>query len=207
VSAFPPPFRPMLATDGQLPVGRTGWVFEEKVDGYRTIAYKQGNAVALVSRNLRNLMPRFRGVGAAFAGLPADTLILDGEIARFDENLVSDLRYIKNEEQARVTDPIFVAFDCLLARGQDLRPQPLRVRRGVLERELAGAEGPILIARRLSDDARQAWAEVKTRGYEGLVAKDEASIYEPGKRTRSWLKVKYRIRQGWPEENLEHRRG
>ena len=198
----------MLAHDKLAPPwGKPGWVFEEKVDGYRTIAYKQGNAVALVSRNMRNLMPRFRDVGAALTELDAPTLILDGEIARFDQDFVSHLLYMRNEDRAIVTDPVFVAFDCLFARGRDLRDEPLRERRRVLERELEGAKGPIMMARRLDADWQKAWAEVKERGYEGLIAKQEDSIYEPGKRSNAWIKVKHRIRRGWPEEKIERRSG
>src|SRR5688572_33264499 len=119
MSSLPAPFEPMLVEDKLAPPwGKPGWVFEEKIDGWRTIAYKQGNGVALLSRNLRNLLPRFRGVGTAIAALDAPTLILDGEIARFDEKLVSHLLYMRNEDGAVVTEPIFVAFDCLFARSE-----------------------------------------------------------------------------------------
>src|SRR5215204_4537838 len=116
------------------------------------MAYKQGNAVALVSRNMRNLMPRFRKVGVAIAELDAPSLILDGEIARFDQDFVSHLLYMRNEDGAAVTDPVFVAFDCLFARGKDLRGKPLSERWRVLVRELEDAKGPIMIARRLDPD-------------------------------------------------------
>src|SRR5688572_8643717 len=98
VTAFPEPFLPMLATEGAPPFGRAGWVYEEKADGYRVIAYKQGRGVALISRRMRNLLPRFPAVAAAIAELAAPSLILDGEIARFDEDLVSHLGYLKNRQ-------------------------------------------------------------------------------------------------------------
>ena len=44
-------------------------------------------------------------------------------------------------------------------------------------------------------------------GWEGLIAKDPASIYEPGVRTRSWIKVKHKVRIGWPGEGIEYTRG
>jgi bifunctional non-homologous end joining protein LigD len=206
VPDFPALFPPMLATNGQPPFGRPGWVYEEKYDGWRAIAYKQGNGVALISRNMRNLLPRFPGIGRALAALAAPTLILDGEIAIFDEQLVSHLAYMKNEDGVRVTDACFVAFDCLFTRGKDLRDKPLKERRRALERVLARAESPIMIARRLDPSGPHAWQDVKRRGVEGLVAKDESSIYVPGQRTDRWIKVKHRIRQGWPEEKIERRR-
>jgi bifunctional non-homologous end joining protein LigD len=100
-----------------------------------------------------------------------------------------------------------VAFDCLFARGKDLMGQPLRRRRTALEREAGGAEGPIILARRLAPDGLEAWKEVVAHGWEGLIAKDPASIYEPGVRTRSWIKVKHKVRIGWPGEGTEYTRG
>jgi len=86
------------------------------------------------------------------------------------------------------TPPTLIAFDCLCAVGKDLRKRALRVRRNVLEEILEG-QHLVLPARRLADNAVQAWAQVVERGYEGLVGKGKASAYIEG-RTLSWLKVK-----------------
>ena len=81
-----------------------------------------------------------------------------------------------------------MAFDCLYCRGQDLRPRPLTTRRNVLE-DVLGRQDLVLPVRRLADDGLAAWQQVVERGYEGLVAKDPASLYVGG-RTLKWLKVK-----------------
>jgi ATP-dependent DNA ligase len=60
--------------------------------------------------------------------------------------------------------------------------------------------------RRLDSNGLDAWAQVVAKGWEGLVAKDEASPYVLGAHTRRWVKVKHRIRQGWPGEGVEYRR-
>ena len=87
-----------------------------------------------------------------------------------------------------------MAFDCLY-HGRDLRDRPLAYRREAIEDAVAGAES-IYSARRLPAHGLDAWAEVVERGYEGLVAKDESSLYEAGP-TRRWLKVK---QKGWTDE-------
>ena len=88
------------------------------------------------------------------------------------------------------TPPVFVAFDCLWRRGRDLRSLPLGERRLALEREVG--DGPLtLAARRLDADGLKAWQQVLDRGYEGLVAKDEDSLYVAS-HTTSWVKVKVR---------------
>jgi bifunctional non-homologous end joining protein LigD len=198
----------MLASEVKRPFHKPGWVYEEKYDGYRAVAYKNGGRVQLVSRNKKDLTHQFEEVAATVARLRSPTLVLDAEIAVFDENLVSHLGYLRAGpgEQLR-TPPVLIAFDCVYARGKELFREPLRRRRAVLEKELAGAEGPILIARRLAADGLEAWEEVKAHGWEGLVAKDSTSIYEPGVRTRNWIKVKYKVRVGWPGEGIEYTRG
>jgi bifunctional non-homologous end joining protein LigD len=210
VADFPKPFQPMLLSEVKAPFHKPGWIYEEKYDGYRVVAYKNGSHVQLISRNLKNLTKQFEEVAAAVARLRAPTLILDGEIAVFNESLISHLGYLRTSQsnaETLLTPPVLVAFDCVYALGKELFGEPLHRRRRVLEKELAKAEGPILVARRLAPDGFEAWEEVKSQGWEGLIAKNPDSIYEPGVRTRNWIKVKYKIRVGWPEEGIEYTRG
>jgi bifunctional non-homologous end joining protein LigD len=209
MAELPKPFPPMLLSEVKRPFHKPGWVYEEKYDGYRAVIYKDRSTTRIVSRNLKDLTRQFEEVAAAVARLRTPDLILDGEVAVFDEHLVSHLGYLRGSRDGErlLTPPVLVAFDCLWVRGKDLRGEPLRRRRALLERELADAEGPILVARRLAPDGLEAWEEVKEHGWEGLIAKDPDSVYEPGARTRSWVKVKYKIRVGWPEEGIEYTRG
>jgi bifunctional non-homologous end joining protein LigD len=180
---------PMAATQVARAFHRPGWIYEEKVDGWRVLAYKDAAGVRLVSRNARDLTRRFPELAAAVAALESPTLLLDGEIAVFDNRLVSRFEWLRGRpKNETATPPTLIAFDCLYARGKDLRKRPLRTRRNVLE-ELVDDQRLILPARRLADDGLEAWAQVLERGYEGLVGKDEASPYVEG-RTLSWLKVK-----------------
>lgn len=179
----------MAATQVARPFHHAGWIYEEKVDGWRVLAYKDAAGVRLVSRNARDLSRRFPQVVAAVAALEVPTLVLDGEIAVFDRQLLSRFEWLRGRpKDEAATPPTLIAFDCLYARGKDLRERPLRVRRNVLE-ELVDDQRLILPARRLADDGLEAWAQVLERGYEGLVGKDEASPYVES-RTLSWLKVK-----------------
>lgn len=208
---FPLPFAPMLADEVKRPFHRPGWVYEEKYDGYRMVAYRNGDQVRLISRNLKDFTRQFSDIAQAIGALKAKTLILDGEVAVFDENLVSHLGYLRGlrgaPEEKLFTPPVFVAFDCLYARGKNLMGLPLKRRRAVLEKELRGAAGPVLVARRLAADGLEAWREVVAKGWEGLIAKDPASLYQPGARSPSWIKVKHKVRIGWPGEGTEYTRG
>ena len=64
---------------------RPGWIYEEKVDGWRIVAYKDGARIRLVSRRGVDHMQRFHDVAVAVAGLKPQTLVLDGEVAVFDQ--------------------------------------------------------------------------------------------------------------------------
>jgi bifunctional non-homologous end joining protein LigD len=171
------------------PFHREGWVYEEKVDGWRMLAYKREDQVQLISRPGRDHTKRFPGLVAAIAGLGPATLILDGDVCIFDQQLVSRFEWLRHgKPPGEATPPIFMAFDCLHAAGRDLRELALHARREWLEDVIHGQD-VILPARRLGADGLEAWAEVLARGYEGLVGKDDASPYVGG-RTLKWLKVK-----------------
>src|SRR6202040_3753991 len=100
---------PMLATLVSEPFHRPGWVYEEKYDGYRILAYKEGDRVLLSSRNAKDRTESFSDVAAAIAPLPDETLLLDGEVVAFDRNLVSRFQLLQQGEVAQV----FAVFDCL----------------------------------------------------------------------------------------------
>jgi bifunctional non-homologous end joining protein LigD len=177
--------RPMLATLVDAPFERPGWVFEEKYDGYRILAYKEGTRVRLESRNAKDRTERFGEVAAAVRSLPDRTLLLDGEVVAFDRKGVSRFQLLQQGDVARR----FAVFDCLYRNGRDLRKEPLRERRRELEEALRKSSDRLLLCRRLAAKGHAAYRLAKKKGFEGIVAKDEGSRYE-GRRSRSWLKVK-----------------
>ena len=179
--------RPMLATLVADPFDRPGWVYEEKYDGYRVLAYKEGAETTLLSRNANDKTAAFDAVARAVARLRRRTLLLDGEVVGFDSDLVSRFQLL---QQGNVP-LVYMVFDCLWVDGVDLREQPLRVRR----RRLAEVLGPtakathLFCARRLEGDGFAAHREAQAKGWEGIIAKDDAAPYVEGRSTK-WLKVK-----------------
>jgi len=180
------PFRvqPMLATLVAEPFDRPGWVYEEKYDGDRMLAYKEGARVVLLSRNGKDNTGRFPEIAAAIARLRPATLVLDGEVVVLDRKQVSHFQLL----QQRSGEPLYAVFDCLFNDGKDLRHEPLSARRAALEGVVA-PKGVLLLSRRLAANGLAAYKIARRRGYEGLVAKDLSSHYV-GKRSRLWLKVK-----------------
>jgi bifunctional non-homologous end joining protein LigD len=181
----------MLATLVDEPFHAPGWVYEEKYDGIRIIAEKTGARVRLITRNLIDRTADFPEVAAAIAKLAAPTLLLDGEVVVFDPKGISRFQLFGADVRRR---PVYVVFDCLFARGGDLRARPLAERRAVLEKEVRPS-GPLRLARRLASDGFKAFEAARERGLEGIVAKDAASTYETGKRSPAWRKVKVRAEE------------
>jgi bifunctional non-homologous end joining protein LigD len=178
----------MLATLVREPFHRKGWVYEEKYDGYRILAYKEGDGVTLLSRNAKDRTEWFAIVAQAVAKLRARTLLLDGEVVSFDRRGVSRFQLLQGSRE----NAAYAVFDCLYLDGRDLRREPLPVRRKALEKVLGKNPkkgSTIFPSVRLAANGLNAYKAAKRKGYEGLVAKDESTPYVSG-RSRSWLKVK-----------------
>jgi ATP dependent DNA ligase domain len=170
-------YLPMAPTLVREPFHRDGWVYEEKVDGWRILAYKDSDRVRLVSRNGRDHTRRFADLAAAVAKLSARALVLDGEAAVFDQQLRSRFDWLREPDpDAVASPPLYMAFDLLSHERRDLTGRPLRDRRARLEDVVAGSE-LVFPVRRLAPDGLEAWKQVVERGYEGYVAKDERSAY------------------------------
>jgi bifunctional non-homologous end joining protein LigD len=175
----------MLATLVREPFNKPGWVYEEKYDGYRILAYKEGSRVHLFSRNAIDRTDRFSDVAVAMRKLRPSTLLLDGEISVFDREGVSRFQLLQNLGAGK---SVFAVFDCLYKDGQDLRSRPLSERRTALE-ESVTRNKIIVPSTRLATDGFAAYRLAIERKCEGLVAKDSGSRYVEGRST-SWLKVK-----------------
>jgi bifunctional non-homologous end joining protein LigD len=183
----PSPFPLMHPTLVARPFHRAGWIYEEKVDGWRMVGIKAEGAARLISRKGRDLTRRFPALVTTLNGLKPRAFILDGEVAVYDHRFVSRLEWLhRRPKNEPATLPVYMVFDLLELDGRDLRGEPLKVRRRLLGRFIRGMIFP---PRRLSQNGLKAWEEVLARGYEGLVAKDPESRYMPG-RTAAWLKVK-----------------
>lgn len=174
----------MLATLVDAPFARPNWVFEEKYDGVRILAYKEGSKVRLVSRSAIDRTARYPEIAAAVKQLKSTSVLLDGEVVVFDANRVSRFELLQQEKGK----PENAVFDCLYANGDDLRRQSLAVRRERLEKAVRPS-GPLRLSARLAADGMRAFQIASRRGLEGVVAKNLAAPYVE-RRSKEWLKVK-----------------
>jgi bifunctional non-homologous end joining protein LigD len=199
----------MKATAGPLPTGE-GWTFEIKWDGMRAVTFIDGGTLRAQSVNLRDVTASWPELEGLPAALPAETAILDGELVATDDD--GNPSFSRLQQRMHLADPFearrrsaavpvtYVVFDLLHLDGHDLTALPLSDRRRLLEQLLE--PGPSWRLSPLHDDGEALVAAADQRGLEGVVAKRLDSTYDPGRRTRTWLKVKTRRRQemvvgGW----------
>ncbi|RYD31806.1 MAG: ATP-dependent DNA ligase, partial [Verrucomicrobiaceae bacterium] len=176
----------------------TLWL-EDKFDGIRAQLHHSAGRTEIYSRDLRGMEREFPDLLAAAGGF-TDEVVLDGEIiARAGDRTLTffDLqkRLGRREADLFLTDEVpllFVVFDLLWLNGRSLLREPLHERRRLLE-ALALPTGFERIGVRQAGSAAAVQAEFqasKSRGNEGLIAKDPNSLYAAGRRGKTWLKLK-----------------
>jgi bifunctional non-homologous end joining protein LigD len=185
------PIPPMLASLSKEMVSGPEWVFEEKYDGIRAVAYRDGERVRVLSRTGQDLTAGVPQIVDALRSLPDDDFVLDGELVVFDEKGVSRFQLLQRRKDPRMK-VMYVVFDCLRSNGRDLLRRPLDERRKRLLELIPARSGPLLPSRRLPRDGAKGLATARATGWEGIMAKLAASPYEGGDRSRAWLKVKVR---------------
>ncbi len=185
--------QPMLATLIKEPFDDPDWIFEVKWDGYRAVAEIRDDGVSLHSRNLISLDRKFSPIVEALRKLKLDA-VLDGEIVVADDQGRPDFQMLQHYPDAGGGHLLYCIFDLLYFRGHDLTGLPLLRRKEVLKRIL-----PSTPRIRFSDHV---WKEgilfyraAKEKGLEGIIAKHSQSVYEAGRRSRRWLKVKTQFTQ------------
>jgi bifunctional non-homologous end joining protein LigD len=182
----------MMATpSATLPEG-DGWSYEVKWDGYRAQAVKRGGTVVLASRNLKNITKQFPTVVAAMAGVHAKDAVLDGEVVALEPAGRPSFQALHHAQTEGVSI-VYYAFDLLHLNGRDLVRDPLAARRAALRTVVAGSD--VLLSDALPGSARDIERAVKRLGLEGVVAKRLGSPYAAGRRSDSWVKVRFSKRQ------------
>ena len=191
-SAKPRFIEPMKAKLMEKPPTTGDWIYELKFDGIRLIASKDDQKVSLFSRNQNDLSARFPEIVDAVANLSADECVVDGEVVALDEEGRSSFQLLQAREMEERSSPVyFYAFDLLQLDGKGLLSLPLEARKSLLEKLCAGIGDPrIRYSGAIGGDANQLLKEVQRRGLEGIIGKLRNSVYEPGRRSGAWIKLK-----------------
>jgi bifunctional non-homologous end joining protein LigD len=187
---------PMLATLGSLPTDGE-WGYEFKWDGVRAIAYVDGDDLRLVTRNNVDVTQTYPELGAMRAVLAGRRAVLDGEIVALGRAGVPSFAALQQRMRTPVPTAVavrakpvrFYLFDLLYLDGTDLTPLPYVERRDALQRLNITGE-PVDTPPYWTGDAGPALLDAaKELRLEGVIAKQLASPYQPGRRSSAWIKA------------------
>jgi bifunctional non-homologous end joining protein LigD len=185
---FIEPMKPRLVDE---PPKTGDWLYELKFDGIRAIAIKDGKKVNLISRNKNELRSRFPEIAEAMKSFPATECVVDGEIVALDEEGRSSFQLLQSIEIDGRQSPIrFYVFDLLQLEGRSLINLPLVERKQALAALCENVPEPIRYSGELTGEVQALLKEVKRRGLEGLIGKQRYSVYETGRRSGAWIKLK-----------------
>src|SRR5919106_325897 len=215
---FIPPMRATLASG---PFSDPDWLFEIKWDGYRVEAVVRDGAVRLHTRNRQDAARYFPTLADAPTWIEADEAIVDGEVVALDDagrpdfSLLQDLTGLKGigsngrdpdgkrktKEERAAIPLVYQAFDLLHLDGRSLLAVPLEHRKRLL-RSVLRDHPRVRFGGHVLEDGEAFVEAARGQELEGVVAKLRASVYEPGRRSKSWLKIKLRREQelvvaGW----------
>ncbi|MBW3612861.1 MAG: non-homologous end-joining DNA ligase, partial [Chloroflexi bacterium] len=212
---------PMRATLADRPFSDPDWVFEVKWDGYRVEAVVADGAVRLWTRNRQDAARYFPELAGDADWIHARAAIVDGEVVALDEDgrpqfsLLQDRTGVRTGRAAgkRVRgEPapiVFQVFDLLHLDGQSLLDVPLEDRKRLLRSRLR-PHPLVRYSGHVEAHGEAFHAAAREQELEGVVAKLRRSPYEPGRRSRAWLKLKLRREQeavvvGWLPGQGSHR--
>ena len=211
-SPLPASLTPMLAAAGSPPRARLDqWAVEMKWDGVRALAFIEDGTIRLVSRTGKDITRTYPELGAPDGFTESGQLLLDGEIVAFDgdrpdfEALQPRMHVSSADAAVRLaaTIPVtYLAFDVLQLAGVPLLALPYSSRRQTLTTIMGNGPGFLIPPDFPGPDLDAVREASVATGLEGVVVKRLDSVYEPGVRSGSWLKVKNLLQQevvvaGW----------
>lgn len=192
---------PMLATLVAAPFDDPDWLFEVKWDGFRVETVVDGDKVRLWTRGEQDASRYFGPFLEPPTWLHAHQAVVDGEVIALDERGEPDFALLQARIKGRgaPTEPtpfVYEVFDLLHLDGRSLLDEPLDMRRQLLA-DVLRPDPRVRLSDHIERDGIAFFEAARTRGLEGIMAKDRRSAYVPGGRSMAWRKVKIR-----PEQEL-----
>jgi bifunctional non-homologous end joining protein LigD len=186
--AFPDFCEPCLPRPADKPPAGAGWLHEIKHDGFRMLVRRDEAAVRLFTRNGHDWTGRFPLIARAALSLKTASCLIDGEAVACDGDglpVFDRLRYRRDDRCV-----FLYAFDLIELNGDDLRRDPLEVRKATQASVLAKADAGLRLNEHLEhDDGEMVFRHACKLGLEGIVSKRLGSPYRSG-RSRHWVKSK-----------------
>jgi bifunctional non-homologous end joining protein LigD len=193
-STLPENIEPMLATLVDEPFHEPGWIYEIKWDGYRAISYINNGNVEIRSRNNKSFNQKFYPVFDALKQWKVNAVV-DGEIIVMNEKGAADFSDLQAWRSEAYGHLVYYIFDILWLDGKDLTQLPLTERKEALQSIIPTDHSTIRISDTFDAEGNELFQLAEQFGLEGIIAKKEDSIYNPGIRSKEWLKIKTEKRQ------------
>ena len=187
-SAIPKDLKPMLASVTEQPFNSEEWQFEIKWDGYRALAYLNNGKVQLRSRNNLSFDQKYVAVFEALKQWPINAVI-DGEIIVLNEDGKADFKSLQDWQLAPTGHLVYYIFDIIWLDGISLVNLPLTERQNILK-QITPDSNIIRYSDSIDDYGIDFYNIAKENSLEGIIAKRKDSLYQPGYRTKNWLKIK-----------------
>lgn len=172
------------------------WIYELKYDGYRIMAFVEGNSIRLITRNGNDYTKRFYDIASVLIDWAAGrAMVLDGEIAITDVSGKTDFHALQNYmKNSKAQSLDYIVFDLLALDGVDLRENSLIDRKEKLEALMKDAPKSLHYSRYVRGKGKESFAAACEANMEGIVGKKADSIYS-GTRNGDWIKLKCDKRQ------------
>ena len=186
----------MLASKGPIR-DRANFIYETKLDGYRSLAFKGAGCVRFMSRNGKNATAWWPELAQAIARLRGE-FILDCEICVLDGRGIPDFEAMQKAVASKRTAGFSLhAFDLLYASGKDIRALPLLTRKARLEKLVRDKAPAVAYVDHIAGEGVAAYELAVKLGFEGIMSKRADSPYVAG-RGIDWIKTKPAgVHDGW----------
>jgi bifunctional non-homologous end joining protein LigD len=222
---------PMLATPVDETFSSPDWLFEVKWDGYRVESVVHDGKARIWTRNRKDAATYFPDLAGPAPWIQARDAVVDGEVVALDEQgkpsfsrlqertglrgleiatgrRRPEAKPLSREERAAIP-LVYWVFDLLYLDGQSLLNVALLERKTLLRRVLK-PHPMVHFASHVEADGEAFFEAAREQELEGIIAKRRDSVYEPGRRSRAWLKIKLRREQelvvaGWLEGEGTHK--
>jgi bifunctional non-homologous end joining protein LigD len=180
----------MLAFTEKDAFDRKEWIFENKYDGYRTIAVVNDGTVDLFSRNELSFNILFKSIADELESI-GHNVVLDGEVVIEDSKGRTDFQLLQNFKKTGKGTLKYYVFDLLHLNGNDTTGLDLLKRKELLKLLLSNHDNKhILYSEHIEEKGLDFLKEATKHNLEGIIAKDGNSVYRSGKRSKEWLKIK-----------------
>jgi bifunctional non-homologous end joining protein LigD len=193
-SKFPENIEPMLATLVDEPFHEPGWIYEIKWDGYRALSYINNSTVDIRSRNNKSFNEKFYPIYDRLKNWKVNAVV-DGEIIVMNDKGAADFSDLQGWRSEADGHLVYYIFDILWLEGKDISKKPLKERRDILQSLIPENDSTLRLSESFDAEGKELFQLAEKFGLEGIIAKKEESIYNPGTRSKEWLKIKTEKRQ------------